>query len=178
MDTPVATPFPVDPLLEPQAMLRLSEILNALTEDARQRVLAWANSRYGHATAAAIGPVVRVPVRSSFQPTRAFRDVADLFAATNPETQNDAVLVAAYWLQEVSELGDFEGASVNGELRQMGRQHPNITRALSELEDRKPAYVLVVRKGGKSAQARKLYRLTQPAIRAVQEMIAQNSGAT
>jgi hypothetical protein len=179
-------------LREPQAMLKLSEILLPLDETARHRVLAWAMMRFGPGTPqsedellhsrVASGPrkVSRVPnvqLPSNHSPgesiSPSFRDIADLFAATNPQTQNDAVLVASYWVQVAQEQGDFEGASVNAELRYMGRHHPNITRAFTELENRRPAYVIVVRKGGRTAQARKLYRLTQPAIRAVEEMIAQ-----
>jgi hypothetical protein len=184
-------PMPVNPdqlhvdILEPQAMVRLTEILTPLDESARHRVLAWAMMRFGaQAPAKPPPPAQPGPFLSLFgsasppSPSATegspFRDAADLFAAASPDTQNDAVLVACYWLQVVKGLGDFEGASVNAELRAMGRHHPNITRALGELENRKPQYVIVVRKGGRSAQARKVYRLTQPAIRAVEEMVAKS----
>jgi hypothetical protein len=165
-------------------MVRLTELLAPLDDAARQRVLAWAMMRFG--TPSAAKPAVPLPDLFSglFAPIQpavsagadntAFKDAADLFAAANPDTQNDAVLVACYWLQVVRGLGDFEGASVNAELRTMGQQHPNITRALGELENRKPQYVIVVRKGGRTAQARKLYRLTQPAVRAVEEMVSKS----
>jgi hypothetical protein len=47
----------------------------------------------------------------------------------------------------------------------------NITAALDDLREAKPALVLQVGKSGKSRQARKTYKLTIAGIKSVEEMI-------
>ena len=66
---------------------------------------------------------------------------------------------------------DFDSFRLNKELQHLGHQLPNVTYALTELGKRKPALAMQVRKSGKSAQARKRYRLTDAGIKSVEEMM-------
>lgn len=96
---------------------------------------------------------------------------AELFDATQPTSNANKALVAAYWLQVCQGQDDFDGQSANTELKQLGEGVANITVAMNNLRGQKPALVIQLRKSGKSQQARKTYKVTVPGIRAVEAMV-------
>ena len=68
---------------------------------------------------------------------------------------------------------NFGSQGINKELKHLGTGVKNITSALDQLRNSKPALILQVRKGGKSRQARKIFRLTEAGIKRVREMISE-----
>lgn len=169
---------------EIDAMSALAEALAPLGEDARARVLDWSAKRYGIA-------VTRDPDRTQQQSDtsdvpdevpdempdvepadiEAFKDFADLYDVTDPQSEEDKALVGAYWSQVLQESGSFTAYQANESLRNMGHAVKNITRSLDLLQRSQPALVRQMSKSGKSKQARKIYKLTNSGIKAVEAML-------
>ena len=101
---------------------------------------------------------------------------AELYDRVRPATNPIRALIGGYWLQVCGGQPDFDSFRLNKELQHLGHQLSNVTYALTELNKKKPALAMQVRKSGKSAQARKRYRLTESGIKMVEEMI-KSSGA-
>jgi hypothetical protein len=99
-----------------------------------------------------------------------YDSLAELADATQPVTNADRALVAAYWLQVCQGADSFDGFSANKELKQLGHGVVNITMALDALRKQKPSLVLQLKKSGRSQQARKTYKLTIAGIKSVENM--------
>lgn len=157
----------VDPELK--AMGLIGQLLDELSDDAKQRVLQWAANRYLPLAkiGASFSQGSKPNAASEDQP---FEDLPALFEATNPTTDVDKALVVAYWFQQIQQNQDFASQIINSELKHLGHAVSNITSAFTSLMNNK--YALQVRKSGKSQQARKKYKLTLAGIKKVQEMIA------
>jgi hypothetical protein len=97
-------------------------------------------------------------------------DIADVYHRSDPQTDQDRALVAAYWIQEVQKMNPFESRAVNNALKRLGYPIANITRSLTELASVRPQLVFQVEKSGRTQQAQKKYRVTEAGIRAVQNM--------
>jgi hypothetical protein len=162
--------------LEIGAMSTISRALADLDEDARRRVLDWASKRYS------VKLAFDRSRRNSGDPDGAdegerdqqqddFGVFADLFDATGPRSEAERALVGGYWFQVVEGSSDFQGQSVNNALKDVGHGVSNITVALGNLQERKPALVRQVSKSGRSKQARKKYKLTSAGISAVETML-------
>lgn len=156
---------------EIKAMSDVSVALSGLDPEAISRVLKWAVDRYQvkGVTAAVSAAEER---RSDPTDNRQFEDLPSLYDAANPQSGPDRALVVAYWLQVIQNQPDFDGFSVNRELKHLGHPSTNITRDLDGLIDRKPRLVMQVRKSGSSKQARKRYKVTVEGARAVERMLA------
>jgi hypothetical protein len=100
-----------------------------------------------------------------------YASVAELFDAAAPNTNAEKALVAGYWLQVCGGADNFDGFSVNRELKNLGHGLGNVTNAIEGLRNHQPALALQLAKAGKSQQARKTYKLTVPGIKAVEAMI-------
>lgn len=171
-----------DVQLELDAMSAVARQLGALTPEARRRVLLWAAERYGVSTPAAApssGQRPRLGLSADVEAARdssdadgdrSFGSLAELFDAVQPTQADQKGLTAAYWLQAVQGAQTLTGFAVNSELRQLG-QEVKIAMAMSALQTRKPAFVLQLRKAGKTQQARKLYKVTEAGLRAVRNAI-------
>jgi hypothetical protein len=105
-----------------------------------------------------------------------FKTLADLFHATEPQTNAEMALIAAYWIQVYSGQEQFSSQNVNKHIQELGHNIKNITAAFSRLQRQKPALALQVRKSGKSPQARKSYKLTTAGIEAVRAKFAKTHG--
>jgi hypothetical protein len=154
---------------EIEAMSQVAAALSPLDDQARNRVLQWAASRFRSKSAA--------PQGSSFQTvhstdTPIFETFAELFEAAQPSTEREKALVAGYWVQIGQSQLSFGSQTLNDALKDLGHGIGNITDALSALKEEKPALVLQLKKSGTSKQARKTYKLTQEGVRRVQEMIS------
>lgn len=106
-----------------------------------------------------------------------FSTFAELHNKANPVTNADSALVAAYWVQNCEEGNkeNFGSQAINKELKELGIGVKNITGALTQLKASKPAFILQVRKGGKSRQARKTYKITDAGLKRIQEMICERT---
>jgi len=156
---------------EIRAMTEVNAILSKLDPKVAGRVAGWAAAKYRGGVEAP----ERLGLRSGNdrEPQSAFRDFADLFAETNPKTESEKALVAGYWFQVVQGQPDLDASQVNAELKNMGHGLSNVTRAFDDLMAGRPQLAIQTRKGGKSKQARKKYRLTSEGIRAVENLLAR-----
>lgn len=103
---------------------------------------------------------------------QSFSTLPDLYSKVSPASDSNRALVVGYWLQVMQGEQDLDAFQVNKELKHLGHGVSNITTALSSLIERKPQLVIQTRKSGNSKQARKLYRLTDAGIKAVERLIA------
>ena len=163
--------------------------LGALDQEAQQRVVDYVCSLLGLQTPPTVSDQARSPnqrgkgLEESDSPTvgeadksgdvapTGFSHLAEIFEATNPNTDAEKALVGAYWLQVCGETEGVEGLSINKELKHLGQGLSNITRAIDVLRKRKPALMMQLRKRGTSKQARKIYGVTHAGVRLVQEMM-------
>lgn len=167
-----------DPMAELTAMTEIAKALQSLDVDSVRRVLSWAADRFevgmsiGEACNAANGAnLKREDNDNSSENEGRYDDVADLYTDCDPKSDPERALVVAYWFQELAGQQDFESASVNKELKNLGHGVSNITAALNSLISRKPQWVIQTRKSGTSKQARKRYKLTKEGEKQVQRMI-------
>jgi DNA-binding MarR family transcriptional regulator len=151
------------------AIAKLSEILDGLAPDERERVLSWASSAYAVTpTAASPGVSLRSTDNAALM-----TDVGNLFERASPGGTQDRILVAAYWLQVLQGTDDFGSQKVNDLLKDLGHPVANITKELSRLMNRSPQLVRQTEKSGRTQQARKRYRLTDAGRKAVDELLAR-----
>lgn len=150
---------------ELDAMSKVFGILEPLDEKARMRVLAWVSD---HLNVRGTGGAEQPEAERRAEGWKTF---AELFEAAQPNTNGERALVGGYWLQVCKGLEDFDSASVNKELQNLGHPVVNITDAFDQLRSRKPALAIQVRKSGKSQQARKKYKLTQAGIKKVEDKL-------
>jgi hypothetical protein len=162
------------------AMQTLYNALKPLDEDARRRVLNYIVARL-RISAQGPGNLENLPliadgdngdpaaVREQTR-TTIYGTLAELFDVTQPKSNPDKALIAAYWVQVCQGAESFDSQSANTELKHLGYGVPNITAALSGLKNQKPALILQLRKSGKSQQARKTYKLSDAGVKRVHEM--------
>jgi len=155
------------------AMSAISSALDELDSDARTRVLHWAMSHYGLANSGpksfqAPGTNLNYPHTST---TGRYGTFAELFDAAQPNTEREKAMVAAYWLQVCESNENFQSQSLNDLLKNLGHGIGNITEALNQLKNDRPALLLQLKKSGSSRQARKTYKLTLEGSKRVEAMI-------
>lgn len=150
---------------EIQAMSDVTAALEPLDEEARRRVLRWANERFK------IQPSKSTQTEPDRDPSKQFESFDQLFDAANPATASEKALVAAYYNQVVQGQEDFDSMALNRQLKHLGHSSRNITRDFDALIDRTPRLAMQVRKQGSTRQARKKYKLTAEGIKAVQKML-------
>jgi hypothetical protein len=163
----------MDPELN--AMQAILTALEPLEVEGRRRVVTWVMGRFelGVAPVAKGGPRVQenqgdaaaAGASNSGAPT--FNTLGELFAAANPETNGQKALVVGYWLQSREGLPDLDGQRINTELKHLGYGVSNITVAMDELKESKPALAIQLRKSGNTRQARKKYKITEAGLKAV-----------
>ena len=159
---------------EIKAMSAVSTALGSLENDGRARVLLWAMSHYGINVAGqkaqkVIGGAASSEVGADHG-SSAYETFAELFDAANPKTERDKAMVAAYWVQICENAGSFQSQSLNDLLKDLGHGIGNITEALNQLKNDRPALLLQLKKSGSSRQARKTYKLTQEGSKRVETM--------
>jgi hypothetical protein len=159
------------------AMTSIVGILGGLEEDSRSRVLRYAMERFK------LSEPVRMFSGASDAPTtneassaEVFEGFATLFDAANPSTGSMRALVGGYWFQTCLGQTEFDGQSVNNELKNLGHPSKNITADLGTLMNQNPRLAMQVRKSGRSQQARKTYRLTTEGLRRVKALIGGGDG--
>lgn len=157
-----------------EAMKKIEETLSALDEGQRTRTLQWVWSRFADGTSFSKSGFTKATGSASASTQTAqgqFETFAELFDAAQPGVERDKALVAAYWVQVCRGEQSFPSQTLNSELKDLGHGIGNITEALTQLKDERPALVLQLKKSGLSKQARKTYKLTQEGIKRVDTMI-------
>lgn len=155
------------------AMQTVYEALEGLDEPARQRTLVWAADRLDLKLS---NSQRRKSDGDDIEPV-AFTDVAELAHAAQPANGTEYALVAAYWLQVVEEKDGWSGNEVNSLLKNLGHGLSNVTTTMNGLIKRKPALVMQTGKSGRSAQAKKTYKLTISGVGDVKKMISAQGSA-
>ena len=155
---------------EIKGMTAIVEVLAQVDAEARVRMITWIAQRYGVAIRAGT-PRPLIGGNQIVEDSKQFDSISSLFALAAPQTESDLALVGGYWFQSVQGESDFGSQQVNDELKNLGHRLANVTRAFDFLKQTKPALVLQVQKSGKAKQARKRYKLTQPGIKKVEELI-------
>jgi hypothetical protein len=158
---------------ELKAMQAMVEALEGVEEEARARVLSWVAKRYGISIETERGAS---PAGGTSRAENNVGDVnytsfSDLFDTASPTTENESVLVGAFWFQQIQGNADFSSQQINDELKNLGHAISNVTRTFDRLRETKPALALQIQKSGKSKQARKRYRLTAAGIKEVNRML-------
>lgn len=153
---------------EIEALSKVASALEGLDEEAIRRVLSWASARHNVIVKASGGKPAIEPANDEFA------TFADFYDAANPETENDKVLVAGYWLQELQQGEDWDSQSVNDLLKNLGHTISNITRTLDRVQSEKPRLAMQTLKTGKSKQARKRFKLTVEGIKRVKKMLSES----
>jgi hypothetical protein len=157
---------------EIDAMKAIDTAMESLEPDETKRVLRWAVDKFGASEVNLdVGPPRGLRRTPSDGQQPAFERISDLMDAALPNSIVDHVLVASYWFQVIQGRENFTGQEVNSELKDLGHPASNITDSYTTLMKRKPPAVRQVQKTGSTRQARKLYRLTNEGVRAVERML-------
>jgi hypothetical protein len=159
---------------EVEAMGAVAAALDGLEAEQQGRVLRWAADRYSVTLGGRkIGGGGGDSGGGSETDASQFSDLSDLFGAVAPATDEDRVLVIAYWFQELQDekQPNVSGAQVNKELKHLGHGVRDITKVFSALIATSPQQVIQTRKSGTSRQARKSYKVTKAGIKRVQELL-------
>lgn len=154
---------------EIRAMASVADILSNLDGEAVERILRWAAQRFN----VSLGVEPRAGRREGAGAAAASSnttDFADFFSRLNLTTENDKVLAAGYWFQQVEGVEELDAQQLNSHLRHLGHAISNITRTFDRLMEQRPQLAIQTHKGGSSKQARKKYRITTEGIKAVERM--------
>jgi hypothetical protein len=152
---------------ELDVMNGLAAALARLDQPARDRILEWASKKFGSRI---ILDTSEVSVEA-FPRHPSFREFGEMFHAAEPTNDKQKALLAAYWIQFIEGAESFASQVLNSLLKNLGYGVSNITAALSQLQDERPALAIQLRKSGASQQARKTYKLTDSGRRKVEDML-------
>jgi hypothetical protein len=174
-----------------QAIGKMVALLEPLTNDERSLVLRTVSDALGIQLGA---PAARPPLRgptptpaapgSERQPVQPgsvqaaieqCEHLGEFFAMCgSPESGAEKVLVAAAFMQTKApnDDGGFGTRQLNNALKHLGRAVANATVTLDRLTDRRPQPIIVLKKGSKSAQAHKSYKMTPVGFDEVGRMLA------
>jgi hypothetical protein len=171
-------------MVELGAMTEVAKALEALAEDARGRVLAWANARFLATGTAPLAVGKRGKDQGSESGAAAesrgtsisdFSDIADFYHACAPETDAEKALVISSWFQVVQGVDGIDTFKVNSVLKHLGYGIGNATRAFDQLMSQRPAPVIQLRKAGTTRQARKTFRVTDAGLKRIGQMLNATS---
>lgn len=170
---------------ELQAMVALEQALSGLDADVQQRVLRWANERFGGVAVPAVKPAAAVQAGGG-GPAREVPEnrtgegggieeaetLAEFYDRAGASTDGEKVLVASYWFQFREGAAEIEARHINTQLKHLGHGVGNVTRAFESLKSQKPALIVQTRKDGSTKQAQKKFKVTSEGKKAVERMLA------
>ena len=169
---------------EIKAMSSLVEALEPLDEAARQRVLRWAAERFDVSLSVHRQKTTKQQRGETGEPEdehdenaenengpNSFETFAELLSAAAPSTEADKVLVGGYWFQVIKGQKELHSFRINKELRHTGHAIDKMAREFDRLIDKKPQLAIQLKKSGKTAQARRTYKLTDAGIARVKGML-------
>jgi len=162
---------------EIEAMRKIAEALTGLEVDEIRRVLQWVNAKYSYEemVSLALKPDQRNISNQDHEPPEKSHSPGQLFASVSPSTDSEKALVIGYWLQYHQGVEEFESAKVNSNLKQLGHQISNVTRAFTHLQSRDPQLAIQTKKSGRTQQARKKYQITDAGKRYVEDMLRKKT---
>ncbi len=164
---------------ELSAMQSISEVFTPLSDEARQRIISWTISFFGInflgekmgrgiSDETIMGASLEEEPKSMPQD---FQYFAELFNRADPKTQEEKVLCAAYWVQEIEGKEQWKSSDLQKLLKDQGEVIEEISRVLNRAIKKRPSPILQLRKNGNSKQARKDYKMTQHGIDNVVQML-------
>lgn len=163
---------------ELQAMSQVENALAGLSDDERNRVLRWAAERFGlrglSGAATRDASTGQQQDKTTGNAAEEHSDLAEFFAAARPSSDVEKALVVGYWFQYRVGNAELEAQLINTELKHLGHQIGNITRAFDNLMARDPQFIVQTKKTGSSKQARKKYKLTTAGKKEVEKMLARD----
>jgi len=163
---------------ELKAMGIVFEVLQGLDAAAQERVLNWVLGALNlsisgrSASKPSVGNPAEAGSESGLLSLDEFETASDLLSATSPKSDSERVLIVGAFLQAKHGKKELAGMEINSELKHMGHGVSNVTQAISSLMARKPQLMIQTRKGGKSQQARKSYKVTGEGMRFIAQMLA------
>ena len=168
-----------DPLAQLAAMKTIADALTPLGIEARNHVLDWAAKNFVPVLSEKAAPPTqarppKVDNETTTTSTNHFSNLAEFYAASNPQSEPEKVAVVAYWFQVRESNPDLDSQRINKELKHLGHGVSNVTAAFSSLMSRKPQLVIQTRKSGTTQQARKRYMLTAEGKKFVEGMLTPN----
>lgn len=146
---------------ELSAMHQVNETLKNFEKEAKTRILKWIADRNSlEEIQKILTPQLNLPEQTQNNINRNFESFSELFNAANPQTNEDKILVAAYWLQEIQKK-PITTRPLNNELKLIGHWiKANIDINYDNLLKLKPSPLILLKKEGKTRQAIKIYKLT------------------
>ena len=169
---------------ELDAMTAVKDALVDLDDTARERVVWWAAQRFDMTLKGLGGskPPRKDDRREDSEPdddaeendhdgkfgTHEFEHFADLYEAVAPQSDNERLLVAAFWAHKYQSKTTFFSSGLNKELKDLGHAVGEVAHAMQRNIDQKPALILQLKKSGSSRQARKIYKLSHEGIKWVE----------
>jgi len=157
---------------ELDAMQAIAKAFEDLNNDEIKRVLKWALDKFEIKTEDIHeAETNEKPSSAQEEQLDDFDSIADFYYKISPSTDAEKALTVGYWLQEIEGSNNFDSYSVNSELKHLGHQVSNITRAFNQLMDKNPQLAVQTQKSGNTKQARKKYKLTTAGIRHVNETL-------
>lgn len=174
----------VDVKREMDVIAGMLELMGTIPLDAQQRAHSYVGNVLGLTVRGAVAPPAAEIGNGSDDMARpvmragngiSYPSLAELYNAADPKTGWEKVLVGGYWFQICEGHEQFGAQAVNDGLKEIGAKVANVTVAFNRLQQANPRLVLQVKKSGKGAQARKLYRLTTAGIAAVETMLREGT---
>ncbi len=169
----------MDPEIE--AMGKLAEAMEALSPDARSRVLRWATDKYEVAVKMGEVRPNTSTISSNDEPIESIdsgeeevqqhETFAEFFSEASPSTPAEMILVAGYWHQVILGQPDVTSAALNKDLKDLGHGITNPNQKFDTLLGTKPQLAIQLKKSGASKQARKKYKITRAGIEKVKSML-------
>ncbi|HBU69744.1 MAG TPA: hypothetical protein DEE98_05110 [Elusimicrobia bacterium] len=154
----------------------MNDILKALKElepEAQERVVNWVTGKLNLPKASAILNKGQKPKENIIEDNINNNTLAEVFAATNPNSDSDKVLVVATYIQNRDSKDELTGREINKELVHLGHGVGNITNAISGLMNRTPKLMIQTRKDGSTKQAQKKYKVTIEGLNAYKKMFGK-----
>jgi hypothetical protein len=161
-------------------------MLNALTPEARKRVLVWLANKFNisdlnvskngtnseEKDAKGVNDKEGNPNKNLIDFSQ-YREFHSVFSVANPRTEAEKVLLAAAYLQEKSKSEELTGRSINNALKRLGHGVKNITSTINLLMERKPRLMMQTKKEGIEPQSQKRYKVTIEGLIFVTELLSK-----
>lgn len=160
---------------EIEAMRKIAEALTGLEQNAIQRVLAWVNDKYQFEPPGEDRQTTPRTASNSASAGELEKQqpplLGEFYTLASPATDAEKALVVSYWLQFHKHHEEFNAATINTQLKNLGYRVSNITRAFSHLQSKQPQLAIQTKKLGNTKQARKKYQVTNAGKRYVEDML-------
>ncbi|MDR6436049.1 actin-related protein [Paenarthrobacter nicotinovorans] len=177
------------PSAEIEAMGAIEDAFVPLDDDTRARVLAWAYAKYASASeltgrsaqqrqseaeaepAVIMGELEQEPEAPAID---RFQHFAELYAHCNPSSRAERFLVAAYWLQVKAAKESFGNREINVLLKDQGHEDASLNKIVDSFRNKTPKFIIQLG-GGAADKSRRVLKLSQPGLKAVEDMV-RNAG--